>query len=247
MGRVREPETDIGGKFQRVDSTLWTLILQAKDLASPNRQEALDRLIHIYWKPAYLFVRRKGHSVEDTKDLVQGFFTEFLDKDFFKSVERTKGRFRNFLLACLQNYMADAHDHARAKKRGGAAQHFSLDVEAAEQLLAVSKSDPPQELYDRNWAITVLERGLTRLREEFQQGGKIHVFEGIKRFLSAKDMADYSQVAEQLHMSPSSLRVTVHRARKRYGELIREEVRGTVDDEAQVEKEIEELYAALLR
>ncbi|MBI2899706.1 MAG: sigma-70 family RNA polymerase sigma factor [Planctomycetes bacterium] len=242
------PETEAAEGPRRFETTLWTLVLRAQDAGNPHRLEALNKLISIYWKPVYFFVRRKGNPVDDAKELVQEFFTALVETDLLRKVEREKGKFRTFLLACLEHHLCDAGDRRRALKRGGGRAPSSLDVSGAESELPRDLSArTPESLYERAWALTVLERALSDLRREYESAGKSHLFDALKAFVSAgaEESAAYSAVAERLKLSEGAVRVAVHRARRRYAELIRAVVRHTLEDSAGIDDEVAELFRAL--
>lgn len=241
---MNEPDTDRG--VVAFQSTLWTLVLRAKNPTEADRRKALDELITIYWKPAYFFLRRKGIDVETAKDVTQGFFAAFVEKDFLKTVDRDKGRFRTFLLACLEHHLADVRDRERAQKRGGGRRPVSLDFIAAErELPADPNAGPPEAVFDRAWAVTLLGRALGLLRKEFARDDKKKLFDVLKAHVAHDADTPYGEAAEALGMTEAAVRVAVHRARKRYGELVREEVRRTVETDEAVEAEIGALLEVL--
>lgn len=245
---VPKDETSLGGPAAYFVPTLWTVVLKAKGPDSPERSEALDRLFRIYWKPVYFFLRRKGLDVEAAKDLAQSFFAALLEKDFLKSVDREKGKFRTFLLACLDHHLSDARDRQRAQKRGGGRAPLSLDFIAAEaELPADPRGEPPERAYERAWAFTILDRALAALRREFTETGKEDLFRTLRSYVSAGPEGPdaYAEAARKLKMTEEAMRVAVHRARRRYRELLREEVRGTVDSESAVDDEIADLLRIL--
>lgn len=239
-----DPDTEKGvAAFQ---STLWTLVLRAKNPAEEDRRRALDELISLYWKPAYFFLRRKGLDVESAKDVTQSFFTALVEKDFLRTVDREKGRFRTFLLACLEHHLADLRDRDRAQKRGGGRKPLSLDFLAAErELPADPNAGPPEAVFDRAWAVTLLARALGELRREFARDGRKLQFEALKAHVAHDADAPYADAAESLGMTEAAVRVAVHRARRRFGELVREEVRRTVESDEAVEAEIGALLDVL--
>ena len=242
--QMNDPDTDRGvAAFQ---STLWTLVLRAKNPTEEDRRRALDELISIYWKPAYFFLRRRGLDIETAKDVAQGFFTAFLEKNFLRTVEREKGRFRTFLLACLEHHLSDVRDRERAQKRGGGRRTMSLDFIAAErEMPADPNAGPPEAVFDRAWAVTLLGRALGLLRKEFARDGKKKLFDALKAHVARDADTPYTEAAEDLGMTEAAVRVAVHRARKRYGELVRAEVRRTVESDEAVEAEIGALLEVL--
>ncbi len=222
----------MGGGRRAFGSTAWTALLEARD-----RRE-LGTLVELYWKPCYFYVRRRGWSVEDAKDLAQGFFADFLERDAIGRVTRSKGRFRSFLLACLDHYLANEADRRRAAKRGGGA--LRLDFEAAENALAGSRGETPERAYRRQWAVEVMERALAALRREM--GSR---FEVLRDYITAGQPGSVAELAARLGLSESNVKVIVHRARRRYRELLRREVARTVEPAGEVEDELRDLFAAL--
>jgi RNA polymerase sigma-70 factor (ECF subfamily) len=216
-------ETAIGGNRPGFQPTLWTLVLRAKDPASPERRQALDLLIQAYWKPVYFFIRRKGRDIEAAKDLTQSFFTAFLEKDFLRNVSRDKGRFRSFVLASLTYFLSDEYDRANAKKRGGGF-HF---VEAEEELESAEAS--PEEAFSRKWALEVMAQAVDRLKREYPP----------------EDMALLA--GEKLpELGVSDRKNRLHRIRGRLRELLREIIRPSVELESDVDPEIRALLSGSL-
>ena len=217
----REEETDIGGPKRGFTPTLWTVVMRAKDHQDPGRQNALEELLKIYWKPVYFFVRRRGHNVEFAKDLTQSFFAAFLEKDFLKSVSPQKGRFRTFLMAALSHFLSNEYDRARAKKRGG---HLKF-VEAEEDLASADSN--PERAFFCQWATEVIARGTSRLRAE----------------TPPEDFRLLSGDAPP-GMKVSVRKNRVHRLRVRLRELLREEIIPSVEDPAEAEEELRELLSS---
>jgi RNA polymerase sigma-70 factor (ECF subfamily) len=227
--------------------TLWTVVLRAKDPGAPDRREALERLFQTYWKPVYFHIRRT-HDAEAAQDIAQGFFTTFLEKDYLKSVEREKGKFRTFLCVALRNYMADESDRARAQKRGGGKPMLSLDFARAETEISrmPAAKENPDKLFQRQWALEVIKRSLQALRAEFLASDRLAEFEAISLYLSAggKEAPSHADLAKRLGISESDVNNRVHRLRSRYRELILEEVRSYSDSEEEAQQELRELFAA---
>jgi len=234
-------------------STRWPLILQAQGrtkgspdmVVSESRREAFETLISDYWRPLYYFVRRRTNNVEDAKDLTQSFFTTLLDKDYLKDVRRERGRFRTFLLVALDHFLANEWDKRRALKRGGGRQMLSLDFEDAERHFArdFHERETPEKLYVRKWAQTLVAQVLDALEEEYHAKGKADLFAEIKPHLQGGK--DYVEVAARLRLSVANVKVLVHRARRRFGDLLRKRVRDTVRSEDEVEQELQELLSEL--
>jgi RNA polymerase sigma factor (sigma-70 family) len=229
-------------------TTHWSVVLAAGDTFAPGSQAALARLCQTYWYPLYAHARRRGHDAESARDLTQGFFAELLARKAVELADPRRGRFRTFLLGALDNFMRNAHRDAQSLKRGGGREFVSWDAQDAEQRFALEPADErsPDREFDRSWALATLERARTRLRNEFSLASKAEVFELLHPHLLGKSEGlPYAQIATQLHMATVAVKVTVHRLRHRYGELLREEVAHTLANPADTEAEIQHLLAAL--
>jgi RNA polymerase sigma-70 factor (ECF subfamily) len=229
-------------------TTHWSVIVAARDGESAEARAALAELCETYWYPLYAFIRRQGHTMEDARDLTQEFFARFLEKDYLGAVNREKGKFRAFLLACCKHFLANEHDRAKALKRGGGKTIRSLDCSVAESRYSDEPAHDvtPEKLFERRWAMILLQNVFARLRQEHEQAGKIALFEQLKPFLAGDGpVVRYAQAAAALRLSSGAVKVAVHRLRRRYRELVYEEIARTVDDPALVEAEIRDLFAAL--
>jgi len=223
-------------------------VLAAGDRAAPQGEVALEELCRTYWYPLYAYVRRHGHSREDAEDLTQGFFARLLEKNYLEGISSDKGRFRAFLLVAVKRFMANEWDRANRQKRGGGAIPLSLDWQDADERYQINPADTlsPDKLYDRAWAVTVLEQVITRLRDESAADGKARQYEQLKGFLMVgKSDIPYAKAAAALELTEGAVRVAVHRLRQRYRELLREEIAQTLSDPAQVEEEMQALFSAL--
>jgi RNA polymerase sigma-70 factor (ECF subfamily) len=230
------------------DSTSWSLVLQSGQAGSPQADAALAKLCQTYWYPLYLFVRRMGHHAEDAQDLTQAFFEVLLEKKYFADADPEKGKFRSFLLMALKRFLANEWDRATRQKRGGGKQIISLNAEDTETryLTEPVEAMTPAKLYERRWALTLLEQVINRLEAEMTAAGKRTIFEELKIFLTGEKSArPYAQIAQTLQMTEATLKVTVHRLRQRYGELLRLEIAHTVADPKEIDEEIRHLIAAL--
>jgi len=231
----------------RFATTHWSVIVAAQDGASPQAQEALSSLCAAYWYPLYVFIRRQGYAAEQAQDLTQEFFARLLERDFLGSVDPAKGRFRAFLLAACKHFLANERDRERAQKRGGGMTILPLDWDRAEGRYSLEPAhvQTPEKLFERRWALTLLDSVLARLREEFAGKGKAEVFESLRVFLLGEGRSvPYTQIADELGMSLSAVKVAVHRLRQRYRELLRDEIAKTVVDVEQIDDEIRALFAA---
>lgn len=225
--------------------TLWSVVLQAQDRDDPHRRTALNRLCEVYWKPVYVYLRRKGRTPADAEDATQGFFAHFLEKDLLDRVDRGRGRFKNFLLAVLEHYLANEYRAAHAEKRGGGAAPLSLDFTAAESEVRLEPSDPetPEMAFRRSWALTVLRNAFEALRREFE---KPEQFAAVQSHLSAAgDRASHEELATRLGVSVADVTNLLHRSRKRLRELIRSAIRETVETEEEVDSEIREMFDSM--
>jgi RNA polymerase sigma-70 factor (ECF subfamily) len=224
------------------------VVIHAQQGDSTEAREALETLCRAYWYPLYAFVRRQGVTPEDAQDLTQAFFERLIEKNFLADVQREKGRFRSFLLAALKHFLANEWDKARAQKRGGGAVHVPIDTASAETRYGLEPAhlDTPERLFERRWAITLLDRVLERLRDEHVKAGKAELFEQLKPCLTAEKAAlGYAELGALVGLSEGAVKVAVHRLRQRYRELLRAEIAETVDSPAEVEDELRHLFTAL--
>jgi RNA polymerase sigma-70 factor (ECF subfamily) len=232
---------------ERFATTRWSLVVAAADTSSPQARDALTALCAAYWYPLYAFIRRQGYDAAEAEDLTQGFFTRLLEKDDLVDVDRRKGRFRSFLLASCKHFLANERDRARALKRGGGRKLFAIDSHDAEGRYSREPAhvETPERLFDRRWALTLLDLVLDRLGDEMNRARKGPLFDRLKAALLGEQSASYARLAEELTMTEGAVRVAVHRLRGRYRELLREEIGQTVDDPAAVDDEIRDLFAAI--
>jgi RNA polymerase sigma factor (sigma-70 family) len=230
-------------------TTRWTQVVAARATSSGDAPEALESLCRAYWRPLYYWVRRQGRSPQDAQDLTQEFFARLLEKDWLRNADPALGRFRTFLLVALKRFLADDWDRSRAQKRGGNWRRTEFDLDAAEQQFTEHPAEGPADhVFDRQWATTLLDRAIGRLRQEYETAQRAHEFAVLKGFLSAgRGEIAYREVAERLPSSEGAARVAVHRLRKRFRELFREEVSATVAAGESVDDEVRQLLAALAR
>ena len=232
----------------QLPTTHWSVVLQAGKGDSPAASAALEELCRTYWYPIYAYVRRQGHSSEDARDLVQGFFAELLAKGFPRGATPERGKFRSFLLASLRNFLVDQHRQASAAKRGGGRFAISLEQAQAEERFCLEPHHnlTPERLYERAWARTLLDRARSRLRQEYSAAGKAHLYFALKDFpLAGKSERSFQQAATELEMTVPGLKSAVHRLRARYRDLVREEVAQTVADPAELKEEARHLIAVI--
>ena len=215
---------------------------------STSARMALEKLCKNYWYPLYAFVRRLGHGAHDAEDLVQSFFAVCLEKNYLGAADQTKGRFRSFLLLALKRFLANEWDKARTLKRGGTQTTISLDSLTAEQRYALEPAEQltADKLFERRWALTLLDQVMSRLRDEQAAGGKLAQFEQIKECItSAGRGTPYAELATRLGTTEGAIKVMVHRLRQRYRELLEEEIANTVSSREEIEEERRHLLAAL--
>lgn len=209
---------------------------------------ALEKLCGTYWPPIYAFIRRQGHNPHDAQDLTQAFFARLLEKNYLADVDRAKGKFRSFLLASLKHFLANEWDKAKAQKRGGGKVFVPIDAQDAETKCGIDPADSQSadKIFEKRWALTLLEQVLDKLREEFVSDGKENLFEQLKPTLTeASRTISCAEIATRLGMSEGAVKVSVHRLRQRYRELIRAEIAETVSSSGEVEDELRSLFAAL--
>lgn len=228
-------------------TTRWSVVLAAQGKASGDAVRSLEALCRQYWPPLYAYVRHRGFSAHDAEDLTQEFFSRLLEKDWLAAVQRERGHFRSFLLMALKRFMANEWDRSQARKRGGGCEVISLDAETAESLYAANcASLPAESLYEKQWALTLLETVMHRLKAEHDAAGKLAEYELLKPCLTAdRGSIRYDALAAALGMELASARSAVHRLRKRFREIFRDEVAGTVADPGEVDAEMRAVIAAL--
>jgi RNA polymerase sigma-70 factor (ECF subfamily) len=229
-------------------TTRWSLVAAAQDPSSPQAQEALAVLCSTYWYPLYAYIRRRGYSADQSQDLTQGFFAQLLEFRKLGVVNRGRGKFRAFLLTACKHYLADERDRARAQKRGSGRRLVSLDFAAGEARYQAepTHSETPDKLFVRNWALTLLDHALARLRGEFAQKGKEQLFDQLRvTLLEEKNALRYGQLARELGLTEGAVKVAAHRLRRRLRELMCEEIAHTVGEPEHIDEEIRELFAAL--
>jgi RNA polymerase sigma-70 factor (ECF subfamily) len=229
-------------------TTHWSLVVAAAAEEGEQPRAALEELCQAYWYPLYAFLRRRGHSVEDSRDLTQGFFAALLERGYLADADPDRGRFRSFLLTAVARFASKEQDRANAQKRGGGQALLSLDFAEGEARYQREPADnwTPERIFDRRWALTLLERTLARLRDEHAAEGKLTQFETLKIFLTGESGAPpYEQIARRLGTSEGAVKVAVHRLRQKYRELLRAEIAQTVAQQEDVDDELNTLLAAL--
>lgn len=229
-------------------TTHWSQVLSARDRDSPESAEALEQLCRAYWRPLYAYIRRRGYGPREAEDLTQGFFERMLAKHYLGDLTPGTGRFRSFLLTSVNHYLANEWDRARTLKRGGNHMVVSLEEIAAGGNHSFEPADEvtPEHEFDRLWASTLLDAVLARLRAEFVAGERAELFDPLKPFLTVDQPPGlYAQIAATTGLKEGTVKVAVHRLRRRYGELLREEVARTVGSPEDVQDELRHLIRAL--
>ena len=218
------------GTGARFDTTHWSVVLAAGSDSTAGAKQALSTLCETYWYPLYAYLRRQGRSAEDAQDLTQGFFQQILEKGTVERADPERGRFRSFLLISLKHYVTNEWDKEQAGKRGGGVRHLSLELENAEGRYQLEPPDDttPEKVFDRRWALTLLDNVLGKLRAEFVKADKEAIFGRLKVFLGGGSADEsYAGIGRELDMSEGAVKVAVHRLRRRYRDLLREEIAQT--------------------
>jgi RNA polymerase sigma factor (sigma-70 family) len=229
-------------------TTRWSLIVRAGGCATEESRRALTELCETYWHPLYAYLRGRGLNPNDAQDVTQEFFAALLDKGTIARADSRRGRFRSFLLAALKNFLANERRKARAEKRGAGRQALSLDFAAGERRFAVEPAHrlTPERLYERRWALLVLERVLSRLRQEYEASGKEALFAELHAQLGGgREAGSHAAIAEKLGTTAGAVKVAAHRLRRRYRELLREEVAQTLDGPEDIDDELQSLLKAV--
>jgi len=240
-----------GARASNFPTTSWSLVLAAAANPTPDSCASLADLCRNYWQPIYAFVRRSGYDRDQAQDLTQAFFATMLEKNYLGDADRERGRFRTFLLTAVKHFLANEWDQAHALKRGGGRAAVPIDPAEAEAWYAPEVSgqqppDTPERIYERQWALSVLEQVMAKLRTEFAAEDKAAYFDRLKPLLTGDPEAvRYDTLAADLSSSPGALRVAVHRMRRRYRDLLRAEIAETVSTAADIDEEIRFLLRAV--
>lgn len=232
----------------RFATTHWSVVLAAGKSSAPRQKQALETLCQSYWFPLYAYLRRRGYETHQAEDLTQAFFAHILEKKDLRTADPKCGKFRSFLLVRLKGFLSDERDRSQAKKRGGGQKILSLAIQNAEGQYALELSSQlsPEMLFEKSWALKVLERTMDRVEAGMAKKGKQELFDHLKVYLTTdKDAVPYQNVATELGMTEGSVRVAVHRLRRRYRKLLRDEIAQTVGDEDQIDEEMGSLFAAV--
>jgi RNA polymerase sigma factor (sigma-70 family) len=252
IGALVKPDNEsIADGGSRFRTTQWSVVMLAAQNEAPEGTAALAKLYELYWFPLYAFSRRKGYSPHDAQDLTQGFFLDLMERRALAQADKLRGKFRTFLLTSFQNYLSVEAQRARCLKRGGGAEIISLDIRDAEDryLAEPIESLTPERLFDAHWAMTLLTEVLSLLRQAYASEGKAPTFEALKAFLdpiNSQALPSYGEVANRIGVSTGAVKTLIHRLRKRFTALLREEVGRTVSDSAEIDEEIHGLCDALI-
>jgi RNA polymerase sigma-70 factor (ECF subfamily) len=249
MDAEKAQEIDPSWERSQFNTTHWSVVLAAQSRFSPAAQAALETLCGTYWFPLYAFVRRQGHSPQDAQDLTQAFFEHLLRKDFLRHVSPDKGRFRSFLLACLKHFLADEWDKIRTSKRPQGKPVIALDGLDAEARYRLEPAETwdAETIYSRRWALTLIDRVLDRLEQEFVAKGKAGPFARFQTYLLDEEGPTYAALAVEMGTTEAAIKMTVYRLRQRFRELFREEVAQTVTTAEEIDEEIRYLLSGVSR
>jgi len=248
MSTVEGDERDSILRAAQFATTHWSIVVTAGAKASPQAAKALEKLCRVYWYPLYAYVRRQGHDVHEAQDLTQAFFARLLEKDYVSRASRERGRFRSYLLTALNHFLMDDWKRANRQIRGGGRQIFSLDEQTAEERYKHEPVDQmsAEKLYQRRWAMTLLDQVLAHLEKEFIDLGNAALFAELQVFLLGESKAPaYAEIATKLGLTEGAVKAAVYRLRRRYRELLREEIAQTVAGPEEVEEELRALFAVL--
>jgi RNA polymerase sigma-70 factor (ECF subfamily) len=229
-------------------TTHWSVVLAAGQPFSAESQQALATLCTTYWYPLYAYARRRLDTVHEAQDLTQEFFARLLEKDLVGHADPSRGRFRSFLLTCFKNFLSKQQAQANAEKRGGGRPVLPLDFEAGERKYSREPFHQftPERIYERRWALTLLDQVFVRLRREFAEEGKSSIFDALKVYLAGeKPSEQYADIAARLDMTQGAIKMAIHRLRQRYRELLRAEIAQTLDTPEEIDDEIRQLFAAV--
>jgi RNA polymerase sigma factor (sigma-70 family) len=228
-------------------TTRWTRVHKACQEDSPSGRLALSGLCQDYWYPLYAFARRRGHSKEDSQDLTQGFFARLFEKDYLKRADAARGRFRTFLLSSFTHYLINDWEKNQAGIRGGKCSFVSWEGELAEERYGQEPSHElsPEKLYDQRWALILIEKTMAALRQEHTRAGEQALFEALQGHLTGGEgLESYKAAAARLHLTESAVKMRVHRLKRRFGILLREQIADTVSQEKEIDEEMRQLFAA---
>lgn len=232
----------------RFATTRWSMVISAADARSQRGRESLAELCTMYWRPVYAYVRKRGETPDDARDLTQEFFATLLEKNYVAAADPARGRFRSFLLASVQHFLLNAWDRKHAHKRGGDVRHESLDVDPEERFMRDEPAthETPERIFEHRWALTLVERVIDTLRAEQQKMGKLETFDLLLPLMcSERQDESYAEIAGAIGSTPGAVRVAVHRLRRRFRALLIAEIAATVAGAEQVDEELNYLLVVL--
>ena len=249
---MTEPErpADAPPRSRRFPTTRWTVVRAAGGTSLPDARAALESLCETYWSPVHAFVRRSGRSEDEASDLTQAFFTRVIEKGDFGNARDTLGRFRTFVLTAVRHFLSNQADYERAAKRGGGQAHAPIGVQTGEdpqRFPDPASDETPERIFEQRWALTVIDTAMARLERESAGADEARLFETLRPFLTGDDGASYADAAQVLQKAEGTVRVAVHRLRRRFGQCLRETLADTVDDPADVAAELSYLLDVLAR
>ncbi len=233
---------------RRFATTHWSVVVAAGQGSVPESRAALASLCEEYWYPLYAYVRRRGYQVAEAQDLTQGFLTQVIEQGTIQAADQTRGRFRSFLLSSLNHYIAHQWRYDQAQKRGGLCRTLSLDLDEGERRYHLEPADSwtPEKIYERRWAMTLLDKAVETLRREYEQAGKLSLFDTLKIYLGGRDSTvPYRDIAGQLQSTEGAVKVAVHRLRQRCRETLRREISQTVASPPDIDEELRHLFQAV--
>ncbi|HVR76337.1 MAG TPA: sigma factor [Planctomycetota bacterium] len=245
------PRPPFSGQIEpgsRFVTTHWSLVLTAGGTDANSARPAISRLLETYWYPLYAFVRRKGRPPDEACDLTQEFVSRLLERNYLRVADPSKGKFRTFLLTGLERFLVDEWRRETCQKRGGGSTILSLDLLDAESRYQLEPVDTltAERIYERRWAVTLLEQSLGRLEKEYAAAGKSTLFALLKPLLAGESGNDsYLQIASRLNMKEGALKTAVHRLRRRFAAILRAEIAETVSDPGDIEEEVQHLFRSL--
>jgi len=248
VARPSDTSSNLPEKRGIFTTTHWSVVLAAGGGDSPEGVAALENLCRAYWYPLYAYVRRTGHEPHDAEDLTQEFFARLVSRNDLAQVRRERGKFRSFLLAALKHFLANEWRNAKRLKRGGGHTAVPIDTGNAETRYGGEPADnlTPDKIFERRWALTLLEQTLAQVRQEYSTAKRTEIFEALKVFLvGGTDLPTYAEIASSLGLREDTVKMTVHRLRKRYREILRQEVAHTVSSPAEIDEELRYLFAVL--
>ena len=235
------PQKNNASQFE---TTQWSLVLAAGNRNHEESNRALEKLCRAYWPPLYAYVRRRVNDLHQAQDLTQAFFERLLEKEYLADADPQRGRFRSFLITAFKRFLSNERDKATAYKRGGGQLTFTVDFESQDRNWGETQDSlTPQQIYERQWAVTLLGRVMTRLQREMERSGKSQQFHLLKGFIGGSESATYATIAPALGLSESAARMAASRMRKRYRELLRDEIAQTVGSQDDIEIEVQELFS----